>query len=117
MALIEPPGLVVRNPEGIHRLRDGVVGLEGSRKDRGVSHIELKAFLLEEMTGMHSLLLTLRGEVNVVPASEPVLEVPGGLAVSYEDDFVDGFMSQHLQTFFVYVIFCLKLLNVTSQRA
>ena len=97
MALSEPPGLVVRNPEGIHRLRDGVVGLEGSRKDRGVSHIELKAFLLEEMTGMHSLLLTLRGEVNVVPASEPVLEVPGGLAVADKDDLVEGLGSDHCE--------------------
>ena len=82
-----------------------------------MSLIELEAVLFKELASLLGLNYTVSGQVNIVPPCETVLKVPGGLAVSYEDDFVDGFMSQHLQTFFVYVIFCFKLLNVTSQRA
>jgi hypothetical protein len=62
-----------------------------------VNLVELKAFLLKELAGLLGLLDTVGSEVDVVPASEPVLEVPGGLAVTDKDYFVNSLGSAHLK--------------------
>lgn len=89
MALVESPGLVVRDPEGTHLLAERVVGLDGPRQHRSVGHVELEAALLQQLAGLLGLFFALGGQVDIVPASEPVLEVPRGLAVADKDDFVE----------------------------
>ena len=89
-AFVKPPRLEVGNPEGAHLLGDRVVGFDSTLQHRGVRNVELKAVLLQQLTGLLGLLDTLGSEVDVVPAGEAVLEVPGGLTVADEDDLVDG---------------------------
>lgn len=89
-ALIEAPGLVMRDPKRIHFFRHHVVGLDGSREHRCVSKVEFETILLEQLTCLLCFFHTLRSEVDVVPSSESVFKVPGGLAMTHKDDFVEG---------------------------
>ena len=79
------------DPKAAHLLSNSVVGLDGTFQDRGVCEIELKSIFLQQLTCTLGLLLTEFSEVDIVPASEPVLEVPGGLTVTEEDDFMCKF--------------------------
>ncbi len=55
-------------------------------QNRGVSDIELKTFLLKQLTSMLSLLETVLSQCDIGPASETVLLVPSRLTMSNEDD-------------------------------
>ena len=61
--------------------------------------VELKTSLLKELTGLLGLLDTKGSEVDIIPASEPVLEVPGGLTVADKDYFVNSCGSAHFIDF------------------
>ena len=71
-SLVETPRLVMRDPEGAHFLANLIIGLDGTCQYGSVSKIEFKTVLLEKLTGLLSLLNTLWGKVNIVPASETV---------------------------------------------
>ena len=57
--------------------------------------VELETVLFQELASLLGFLNTLGGEVDIMPSSEPVLKVPCGLAVTDEDDFVEGGCSTH----------------------
>ena len=94
-SLIEAPGLVVGNEQTAHLFRDGVVSLDGTLQDGCVSQVKLEAVLLEELTSGLGLLDTLSSQVDIMPAGEAVLEVPGRLPVANEDNFVKCVSSAH----------------------
>ena len=82
MLLVEPPGLLYRDPVEIHSVEDVVEGLDGSLKVRGVGHLEGDSGLFEGLSGVEGFLYALLAEVNVGPSCEPVLLVPLALAVT-----------------------------------
>ncbi len=84
---------MVGDPKGAHLLGQGVVSLDGTSQNRGVSNIKLKASFFEELACLHCLFDTLWGQVNIVPACESIFEVPGRLTVTDEDNFVEGLCS------------------------
>ena len=93
VALVKSPRLMVRDPKAAHLLSNCVVGLDGTLQDGSVGEIELVSVFLQELTGLLGLLNTSGGEVDIMPSREPVLEVPGGLSVTEEDDFVCGLLA------------------------
>ncbi len=58
--------------------------------------IEFEALLFEEETSLLGFLVSLGGEVHIMPSCEPVLKVPGGLSVANEYDFMQGWCSFHV---------------------
>ena len=56
-----------------------------------VQKMEFKVFLLQSLTSSDGFLHTIGGEVNVIPASESVLQIPYGLTVSEEHNSVGSF--------------------------
>jgi hypothetical protein len=95
VTLVESPGALGGQPQGVHLSGDVVPGLDGAGQHWGVGDIEFEALLLKETTSLFSFLLTLGGKVDIVPASEPVFKVPGGLTVTDEHDFVESWSTFH----------------------
>ena len=89
-ALIEAPRLVMRDPKRFHFFRHHVVGLDSSREHRCVSKVEFETILLQQLACLFCFLDTLGCEVDVVPSSESVFKVPGGLTMTHKDNFVEG---------------------------
>ena len=92
--LVEPPGLLYRNPVEIHGVEDVVEGLDGSLEVGCVGHFEGDSGLFEGLSGVEGFLNALLAEVNVGPACEPVLFVPLALAVT------DKYNSFHILEYF-----------------
>ena len=82
MLLVEPPGLLYRDPVEIHSVEDVVEGLDGSLEVGCVGHFEGDSGLFEGLSGVEGFLNALLAEVNVGPACEPVLLVPLAFAVT-----------------------------------
>lgn len=90
MTLIETIRLVMGDEKGAHLFGNCVIGLDCTLQNRGVGKVELKTIFFEKLASLLCLLNTLCGQVNIVPACESVLEVPGGLSVAHKDNFVEG---------------------------
>ena len=86
--LVESPRLVKGNPGKIHLLRKAVVGVDGARKHRCVSDVKLVPFFCKQLASLYGLLFASRSQLNIVPASEAVGEVPRTLSVTDEYNFI-----------------------------
>ena len=82
---------MVRDIKLSHLSQDVVVSLNSALEDWGVSNVEFKVLLLQSLTSSDGFLHTIGGEVNVIPASESVLQIPYGLTVSEEYNSVGSF--------------------------
>ncbi len=58
-----------------------VEGRDGALEEGGVGYIGLESFGFDELSCLDNLLNSFGVEGTIVPSSEFVLEVPGGLAV------------------------------------
>ena len=110
VTLVKSPCLVVGKPETVHLLSDVAEGLDGTCQIRGEGDIELEALLLEHDTGLVGLLDSLGGKVNIMPASESVLKIPGGLSVADKDDFVSTLCNSADHSCLRYLFFKVKLI-------
>ena len=90
MPLVESPAMHHRHPGLIHFVEHMPQRARGALEHAGVGHIEVVAFLSEELAGHFGLRNAGFSEVNVSPSSEAVFQVPERLAVAYEYDFVHG---------------------------
>jgi hypothetical protein len=79
-----------RQPEPAPRLQRDVERLDRPGLERGEAEVEVEAFGGEQLAGQLGLLFALRGQADVPPAGEPVLEIPGGLAVAEQDELGHG---------------------------
>ena len=85
----------MRNEQAAHLLGHRVVSLDGTLKYGCVSQVKLEAVLLEELTSGLRFPDTLDCQVDIMPTGEAVLQVPSGLSVANEDNFVKGVGSAH----------------------
>ena len=91
MALVEPPVPPDREPAAPRRCEGDLCGADGPGQDRGVQHPQVQALLsLEQLAAGPSLGLTGRGQVDVDPAREQVVGVPGRLAVAEQHQIEHG---------------------------
>jgi len=96
MTLVKSPGFVMGDVQLSHLNGDVVIGLNSALEDRGVGDIEFKALLFQGLSGSNGFGDTIGGEIDVVPTSESVFEVPDGLTVSEEDNSMGSFLTSFL---------------------
>jgi hypothetical protein len=90
MALIQPPGVMHRDPHPVHFLQHDPQGFDGTPEHGGECHVEGEAFLFQEAaSGLH-FLQAFFVQVDVRPAGEAVLLIPDRLTVAQQDDFGHG---------------------------
>ena len=90
VTLVQAPAALDGQPHQVHLVED-----DPERADRALQHrderdVERDALGLEQPTGFARLFAPLRGEVDVDPAGEQVLEVPDALAVAQQDESTNG---------------------------
>ena len=88
MTLVQPPGVLDRNPQQIKFFEHDIERLVGALQHRGKGEVEPVAFAFEQLPGGMRLGHALRGEIHVRPAGEAVFLVPCGFAVAKEHDLV-----------------------------
>ena len=81
MPLVQVPRLDDRNRRNPHRLERDAQRIDAAAQHRGEAQIRAKAFRAEQLTGAACLLLTAWGQRDVGPAGEPMVAIPGALAV------------------------------------
>jgi len=82
---------MVRDPQVAHLSTNGVVSGNSASQHRSVRNVEFKSLLFKHgasLLGLHDSLLS---EGNIVPASEPVVQVPLALSVADEYNSVQVF--------------------------
>ena len=93
MAFVQAPVTADGDP-GTAELVQGQIGRpDGPGEDRGVEDGEVEAPVLlgpEEGAGLAGLVLSLGGQVDVDPAGEEALGVPGRLTVTEKDQIGHG---------------------------
>ena len=77
MSLIKSPCALGWKPEAVHLSSNVIPCLDGACQNRSVSYIKLKTFLLEELSSLDGLSLTLWCQINIMPTCESILKVPG----------------------------------------
>src|SRR3990172_3106729 len=90
VTLVEPPAVADGNPHPVECVERDPERADRATQERRVGHVEVVAALLQQPPRGLGLLEPLRGEVDVRPAGEAVLEVPGALAVAQQDQCVHG---------------------------
>ena len=88
MTLVKAVVVDDRGGELLGELEAEVEGLDSALEFGGVALVEFVAGVLEEGAALLGLFHAFFGEGAVVPAGELVLVVPGGLAVTEEDELV-----------------------------
>jgi hypothetical protein len=83
VALVEPPAALDRQPRATRDVQGDLGGADGPREHRRVQHAQVETVLAgEQLTGAAGLVLSLAGQVHVLPAREQVELVPFGLAMA-----------------------------------
>jgi len=82
VALVQAPRSAYRQPQPVEILEHELRGEDRALEQRRVNDVEVVAFLREQLRGAVRLGLSLRGEADVVPAGESILQIPGTLAVA-----------------------------------
>src|SRR5262245_23623616 len=90
MAFVEAPALLLRDPHQIHHVERDPQSADGAPQNRGVRDVEDITAFFEEPARFRRFFASAIGEVDVRPAGEPVLLVPGALAVTEQNEFVHG---------------------------
>src|SRR5262249_7993928 len=90
VAFVQAPVLRHRDPELIHLVERDAERLDRPREHGRERAVELEPGLLHQPARLLRFGASLVGEIDVLPPGETVFEIPGGLAVSQEHDFVHG---------------------------
>lgn len=80
--LVELPGVLDGNVHLVGLLEGIPQGSDGTLQERGVGDVELEVVLVQKLASSLSLLSALGGKRAIIPTSELILVVPGGLSVS-----------------------------------
>src|SRR5471032_420216 len=88
VTLVQAPVVLDRQIHHVHRVQRQPQGADRALQDRGVGHVKRETGFLEDLAGGPGFVDALFRQVDVGPASEAVIEVPGGLAVTHENDFI-----------------------------
>ena len=90
VALVEAPVVDDRQPLAVQFIQGVPQGVDGALEHAGVAEVELIAFCFQQPACVLGLLHAGGGQVDIGPAGEAVVEVPGGFAVADENEFVHG---------------------------
>ncbi len=88
--LVQPPVLGLGNPGLTRRVQRQPQGPYGAGQHRGEGAVELHACLGDQFAAATGFCLAGRGQVDVHPAGEAVLEIPLALAVAEQDECWHG---------------------------
>src|SRR5471032_251300 len=88
VALVQAPVVLDRQVHHVHLVHAQPQRADRALEHRGVGQVEGVAGLLQHLAGRLGFGDALLGQVHVGPAGEAVREVPGGLAVAHEYDFI-----------------------------
>jgi hypothetical protein len=96
VTLVESPRFDVGNVQLSHLSEDIVVSLNSALEDGSVSNIELEVLFLEGLSSGNSFLHSVWSEVDIIPSSESILEIPDRLSVSEEYHSVGSLLTSFL---------------------
>src|SRR5262245_1154480 len=85
---VEPPVLLDREPELSHFFERQVQRPNGPRQQRCERDVEIVVAVFQQAARLTRFLHALFGQVDVGPARETVLFVPGAFAVSEQNEFM-----------------------------
>ena len=88
VALVEPPVAIDRDEVEPRRIKANLRGVDGPAQQRGMHRARQDALLAEQLAGRTGLAAPLLAQVHIGPACEPVLHIPGALAVTEQNQFV-----------------------------
>jgi len=98
VALIQAPAALDRNPHEIHFIEHAPQGADRAFEDRGKSDVGRKPRLLDLDARRSRLDTSLVGKIDVMPAGEEILDVPGALAVSNQNQLSRHGFTGHART-------------------
>src|SRR5580704_18042911 len=87
VALVEPPGALHRNPHAVHLVEHDPQRADSALQNRGEGEVDRELLPQQLARGLHSFAAAAGLQVDVGPAGEQVVDVPGALAVAYQDQF------------------------------
>ena len=90
MALVQPPVLLLGQPQPAHRLERDVQRPDRAGLDAGEAKVEVHAPGGEQFSRRLRFRLALRRQIDVPPAGESIFEIPGRLAVADQDELGQG---------------------------
>ena len=85
MALVQPPVLVLGQPQAAHCLERQMQRLDRASLERSEGQRGQHALVLQQLSRSKSLGRALFGHVDIPPAGEAVLKIPLRLAVADQD--------------------------------
>jgi hypothetical protein len=88
VALVQAPVVLDRQPHHVHFIHRQPQRADRPLEHRGVGQVEGEAGLAQHAAGGPGFGDALFGQVDIGPAGEAVVEVPGGFAVAHEYDLV-----------------------------
>ena len=88
MTLVELPCLGHGDPHELGLLQNVPKGANGTLQEGGKGNIGLDSFLLDELSGLGHLLVSLGTQWAVIPSGELVFQVPGRFSVSDQNQSV-----------------------------
>src|SRR5215510_8918946 len=88
MTLVQPPVFRDGNPELAQHVERDTERADRARQYRGERGVELKASVVQQAARFARFLATALRQVDVGPAGEAVLLVPGRLAVAKQNEFM-----------------------------
>ena len=93
--LVQAPAALHRDPHAVHFVLNQPERTNRALQDRGVGDVDGDAFAQQFLACLARLGDALRGQIDVGPAGEEVVDVPRALAVANEDEFAGsaGFAS------------------------
>ena len=79
-----------RQPHQVHFVERQPQRADRALQHRSVGQVEAESGFAQQLAGLARFRFALGGQVDVGPAGEAVVEVPGGFAVAHENNFVHG---------------------------
>src|SRR5262245_48400881 len=90
VALVQAPALFLANPHRVHRVERNPQRSNRALQDRGVGDVENVPAFRHQPPRLGRLLAAAVGQIDVGPPGEPVLLVPGALAVTKKNEVMHG---------------------------
>ncbi len=87
VALVQTPAALDRHPHAVGGVQDQPQRADRALQHRGKGDLRLELLALQFAAGLCRLLAPQIAQVDVMPAGEQILDVPGALAVTDQDQF------------------------------
>jgi hypothetical protein len=85
VAFVEPPVALHRDPHPVHRVEHDPERADRALQHRGEGDVDADSLTQQVVSGTRRLFTAERRKVDVGPAGEKVVDIPGALPVAGED--------------------------------